>query len=257
MRVFKDIAYRQNSRCPEHLLDITAPDERGGDMIIFFHGGGMQSGSKDDLTFLYGLTEDGYTLAFPNYRLYPGAVWPQFVEDAAAAVAWVMEHRADYCGRTFQPRPDAGPSPGRTYIAGSSAGAYLAMMLCFDKRWLGAYGLLPETFNGFIFDAGQPTVHFNVLHEFGIPMQSVLVDERAPMFYPREGENYPPMLFLCADNDMPGRYEQTLLMLSVLKNFGHAEKTSFRYMKGYGHCAYNNEPVFLDIIKDFIVTGQR
>jgi hypothetical protein len=51
---------------------------------------------------------------------------------------------------------------------------------------------------------------------------------------------------------MPGRYEQTLLMLSVLKNFGHEEKASFRRMEGYEHCEYDDKPVFQELLMKFI-----
>ena len=52
------------------------------------------------------------------------------------------------------------------YVGGSSAGAYIAMMLCFDPAYLKPYGV--SNIQGYLFDAGQPTVHFRVLKERGL-----------------------------------------------------------------------------------------
>jgi acetyl esterase/lipase len=239
MRIQKNITYGIGLE-ERQRLDVYLPDGEPQSLLVYFHGGALEGGSKEDVHFLSGLAEKGIALIVPGYRLYPKARYPEFIEDAAAAAAWAVKFR------------DAQVPGKKLYMAGSSAGAYLAMMLCFDSRYLEAHKLNPDVFAGYIFDAGQPTVHFNVLREAGFPAQAALVDERAPMFHVREERSYPPMLFLCAEKDMPGRYEQTLLMLSVLKNFGHGDKAAFRYMEGYGHCEYDDKPVFQELIMKFI-----
>ena len=47
------------------------------------------------------------------------------------------------------------------------------------------------------------------------------------------------MLFIVSDNDMPGRYEQTMLTLATLKTFGHdmENKVELKVMHG-GHVEY-------------------
>ncbi len=239
MRIEKDIVYG-NGLEERQRLDLFLPDGEIQALLVYLHGGGMEAGSKEDVHFLFGLTDQGAALIVPNYRLYPHARYPEFIEDAASAAAWAAKLR------------DSQYPDRKLYLAGSSAGAYLAMMLCFDKRYLALHGLSPDVFAGYIFDAGQPTVHFNVLREAGLPQQAVVVDERAPMFHVRSECCYPPMLFLCAERDIPGRFEQTLLMLSVLKQSGHGEKTSFRYMEGYDHCAYDEKPIFRELILKFM-----
>ena len=47
------------------------------------------------------------------------------------------------------------------------------------------------------------------------------------------------MLFIVSDNDMPNRYEQTLLTVSTLKHFGHGDKVSLEIIHG-GHCEQDN-----------------
>lgn len=239
MRILKDVIYG-NGQIDRQRLDVYLPEGETKALLVYFHGGGLEAGSKEEVTFLNGLVEKGMGLIVPNYRLYPAAQYPEFILDAAAAAKWAAEYR------------DAHLPSTRLFLSGSSAGAYLAMMLCFDERYLQAHNLHPDAFAGYIFDAGQPTVHFNVLKEAGMNPQTVAVDERAPMYHVKEDRTYPPMLFLCAERDMPGRYEQTMLMLSVLKQFGHGEKVGFRLMEGYGHCEYDDKEVFKEILQSFI-----
>ena len=64
-------------------------------------------------------------VAIPDYRLYPQVVWPTFLDDSARAFAFVHNHAAQYGGDT-----------GRIFLAGHSAGAYNAMMLAADPKYL-------------------------------------------------------------------------------------------------------------------------
>ena len=97
-------------------------------MIVFFYGGGWDSGSRS----LYGwaaqaLAARGFVVALPDYRIVPEVVFPGFIEDAAAATARVAEVVGQYGG-------DA----ARLGVAGHSAGAHLAMMITLDRRYMAA-----------------------------------------------------------------------------------------------------------------------
>jgi acetyl esterase/lipase len=199
----------------------------------------MEGGGKDGELFLKGFAEAGFGAAAPDYRLYPRTVYPQFIEDAAAALSWTVKNITRYGGN------------GKIFVAGSSAGAYLAMMLCFDPGYLAPHCLDPDQMAGYIFDAGQPTVHFRVLGEAGMDPRRLVVDERAPLYHIREGRNYPPMLVLCADRDMENRYEQTLLFVSTMRHFGY-RSVDFRLMEGYEHTGYTPLPLFRDLVSDFM-----
>ena len=143
------------------------------------------------------------------------------------------------------------------YVGGSSAGGYISQMLCFDKSWLSEHGIKPMDIAGFIHDAGQPTCHFNVLHERGIDTRRVIIDASAPLYHIGEDAQYPPMLIIVSDNDMQNRYEQTMLLVSTLKHFGHSETVQLKVMNGK-HCAYvkavdqNGESVFGKMVTAFI-----
>ena len=144
------------------------------------------------------------------------------------------------------------------FVGGSSAGGYLSMMLCFDKRWLAPYGIDPVSIDGYIHDAGQPTCHFNVLRERGLDPRRVIIDDSAPMYHVGTAKAYAPMCFIVSDHDMENRYEQTMLMLSTMKHLRYdMSKVQLRVMHGE-HCAYTHgtpacpESMLAHLICDYI-----
>jgi acetyl esterase/lipase len=202
-------------------------------LLVFFHGGGLENGSRKEgeINALKGLGERGIAVVSADYRLYPRAAFPDYVRDAAEAAAFALNHGKDK--NLF----------GDIYIGGSSAGAYLAMLLCFDGRYLGEAGIDHRRIKGYVFDAGQPTVHFRVLKERGLDERRVRIDEAAPLYHLDEQfmarGHQPELLILTADNDMPCRYEQNLVLIKTLEHFGYdMSKVHFRLMRGYSHCGY-------------------
>lgn len=231
MKIIKDICYCDIAH-PRQKLDIYLPDSEEFDVFIYLHGGGMESGSKDQkdkIDFVPLLIKNNFAVVMANYRLYPSARYPEFICDGAAALAWVYKNIHSY-GKV-----------GKIYAGGCSAGGYISQMLCFDEKYLKPHNLKPTDFAGFIHDAGQPTTHFNVLRERGIDVRKAIVDESAPLYHIGESEEYPPMLFVVSDNDMPCRYEQTQLVLKTMSHFEYdMNKVRFKLMHGT-HCQYNHE----------------
>ena len=229
------------------LLDVYLPDNNIKAVFLYFHGGGIESGTKDGCgKFAEYLTQRNIAVVSANYRMYPESRFPDFLEDAADAVAWIFKNKEMF--RNCQ----------NIFVGGSSAGGYISMMLCFDKQYLEKHNIKPTDITGYVHDSGQPTVHYNVLKYSGIDSKRVIVDERAPLYFVGLQETYSPMLFLVADNDIKNRYEQTVLMLSTLKHFGYAqEKIKFKLLHGT-HCAHcsaieeDGTSVFGKIIYDFI-----
>lgn len=108
-----DIAY---GPLPRHRLDLYETGRRGP-LILFIHGGEWREGDKNIYRFVgQALCSRGFDCAVINYRLYPDAGFPGFVEDAALAV----RHMA---------RP--------LTLMGHSSGAHVVMLLALDPRWLG------------------------------------------------------------------------------------------------------------------------
>jgi acetyl esterase/lipase len=128
-RIARDLRYGSD---PRQALDLYAPGGRMNPLpvVVFFYGGSWNSGSKD----LYGwaaraLAAQGFLVALPDSRLVPDVHFPAFVEDAAAATARVVEVAAEHGG-----------DPGRLAVAGHSAGAYLALMIALDRRYMASAG---------------------------------------------------------------------------------------------------------------------
>jgi acetyl esterase/lipase len=99
-------------------------------VLIWLYGGGWYSGARDDYGFAgRAFARQGFIVVIPDYRIVPDGHWPDFLEDSAAAVAWTEQHIANNGG-----------DPGRIALSGHSAGAYNAVMLALDRRWMKAAG---------------------------------------------------------------------------------------------------------------------
>ena len=224
MKTVFDVTYTENGQ----KLDLWLPECENFPVFVFFHGGGLKKGDKSsmDVAAPY-LTAHGVAVVSANYRMFPEAVYPDFIVDCAAAVAWTKAHIGEYGGN------------GRIYVGGSSAGGYLSMMLCFDPQWLGAHGIDPMEIAGFVHAAGQPTAHFNVLESRGIDPRRVIVDETSPMWHIGLAGEYPPMVFLVSDDEMENRPEQTQLMISTLRHFRYdMDKVELQMLHGGYHTFY-------------------
>lgn len=124
--------------------------------FIYFHGGALEAGRKEDISNEFKDITNNIALVSVEYRKYPKAKFPEFINDAAKAISFIVKYNEDK--KLFS----------NYFVGGSSAGAYLAMMTYFDKRYLKEYGIEPSFISGWFFDAGQPTTHFNVLREKGL-----------------------------------------------------------------------------------------
>jgi acetyl esterase/lipase len=133
-----DLAYGALDR---QQLDVYVPDGAAArPIIVFWYGGAWEKGEKSNYRFVgAALAEAGYVAVLPDYRLYPEVRFPAFIDDGAAALAWVAAHAREIGG-----------DPRRIYVAGHSAGAHLAAMLAYDGTRLSRGGVAPDTIRGFI-----------------------------------------------------------------------------------------------------------
>lgn len=116
-----DIAYGDQPRQTLDLYHPTEP-EAGAPTLIFFYGGSWQEGYKGGYRFVaQALSDAGYRVVVPDYRLYPEVRFPAFVEDGANVVAWAVSQ---------------GLSDDGLVLLGHSAGAHIAAMLALDERYL-------------------------------------------------------------------------------------------------------------------------
>lgn len=203
------------------VLDVYYPKNSPGfATVVWFHGGGLTSGNKE---IPHELKQQGVAVVGVNHRLYPQVKSPGYIEDAAAAVAWVLHNIKSYGG-----------DPSLVFVSGHSAGGYLASMVGLDKRWLNNHNLDANSIAGLIPFSGHTITHFTVREERGIKGTQPIVDELAPLYHVRA--DAPPLLLITGDRELEllGRYEENAYMLRMMKLAGHKD-TRLHELDGYDH----------------------
>ena len=172
-----------------------------------------------------------------NYRLSPKVKSPAYIEDAAASIAWAFNNIKSYGGNS-----------NKIFVAGHSAGAYLALMVGLDKQWLNNFDIDADNIAGIISLSGQTITHSTVREERGIPRSKTIVDEYAPLYHARK--NAPPLLLITGDRDidMAGRYEENLYLERLMETAGHSDTHLFE-VQGFGHKDMHNPGIQL-LIKE-------
>lgn len=127
----RDLAYGPH---PRQRMDIYIPQGAQNapkPAIMFIYGGSWASGSKETYAFVgEALSARGFVTVIADYRLVPEVRFPVFIEDGALALRFMRDNIARFGG-----------SSRELHLMGHSAGAYNAMMLTLDKRYLAALGL--------------------------------------------------------------------------------------------------------------------
>jgi acetyl esterase/lipase len=121
----RDIAYGQD---PHQKLDVYIPDglTKPAPVLIFFYGGSWQDGDKSGYRWVgQTFASRGIVTVIANYRLYPPALYPSFVEDGALALRYVHNEIVQ-----------DGGDPRRVFVSGHSAGAYNAIMLAANPKFV-------------------------------------------------------------------------------------------------------------------------
>jgi acetyl esterase/lipase len=177
---------------PRQVLDIYQPKApyTKAAMAIYFYGGGWNSGDRSSYPFVgRSLAEEGIVTIIPDYRIFPQVRWPDFLRDGAMAVRWARDNAARLGG-----------DPERIFLIGQSAGAYNAVEIATDKRWLAEVGMTKRDIRGVVGLAGP--------YDF-LPVRT---DELRTIFGPEaqrpdtqpinhiEG-NEPPMLLIAGTAD--------------------------------------------------------
>ncbi|MBN2484719.1 MAG: alpha/beta hydrolase [Bacteroidales bacterium] len=188
--------------------------------VVWFHGGGLTGGNKE---IPEALKEKGIAVVGVGYRLYPAVHSPKYIEDAAAAVAWVFNNISAYGG-----------DPSLIFVSGHSAGGYLASMVGLDKKWLAKHNIDANEIAGLIPFSGHTITHFTIREERGIDGTRPVVDELAPLWHVRS--DAPPLLLITGDREleMLGRYEENAYLMRMMKVAGHTQ-TRLIELQGYGH----------------------
>lgn len=225
-KVINDISYRNandsyiTERCN---IDIYYPENiKDYPTVVWFHGGGLSSGNK----FIpEQLMNNGIAVVAVNYRLLPKAGLIDCIDDAAAAVAWTFNEIGEYGGDSQ-----------KIFVAGHSAGGYLAAMIGLDKKWLNKYNIDADSIAGLIPFSGHAISHFAYRQSKGMKDTQPSIDEFAPLYYVRP--DAPPLVIVSGDREMEmlGRYEENAYFWRMMKVAGHKE-TYLYELDGYDHGA--------------------
>ena len=177
-------------------------------MVVFVHGGSWESGNKDEYAFVgQSLAQAGYVTAVINYRKAPEHVYPDYVQDAAQAIAW-----------SYNNAKSLHADPKRLAVIGHSAGAFNAVAAVANEDFLAPYGVKPKDIAAVIGIAGPYSYDFRKFSSrtaFGSDAtpETVMPDRQI------KGEQ-PPYLLLTAEKDKIVHVTNTTKMTQALKAAG-------------------------------------
>lgn len=114
----KDIPYVPDGG-PRRTLDLYLPNGSGKHpLVIYIHGGGFMSGSKEGASRIQWPAREGWAMAALNYRLSGEAKFPAGIEDCKAAIRWLRKNAGKYS-----------LDPDRLVVWGASSGGNFAAMI--------------------------------------------------------------------------------------------------------------------------------
>lgn len=215
----QDLSYGDK---PWQKLDIYQPQNvKNAPALLFLYGGGWTGGSKNDYRFIASrYAKRGMVVVIADYGKYPDVTFPAFVDDAAAATAWLIANARHYSIDTKN-----------IFVMGHSAGAYNGAMMISDPHYLAAHGLKPDAVRGFIGLAGPysftPTEAkykniFNRMKDYSPMKVTTYIDG------PR-----PAMLLLHGGADTTVFPKNSRLLSEALRK--HGSEVEYKTYAGMGH----------------------
>ncbi len=230
--VVRDVDYVANADYSDgkDRLDIYIPyipdGARNAPVIFSIHGGALEAGDRREERFVgQRFAGAGYVTVVISYRLSPDVSHPVHIQDVAAAFAWVTRNIARHGG-----------DPSRILVIGHSAGAYLAMGLAADPRWLAAHKLSPRAIagvapvSGFYWVDREGVAPDRPTYIWGTDRQAWV--DASPAHYLRP--DIPPVLLLDTDGDEAWRQQQKADFAQALRAAGHKDVTGYK-IRGRTH----------------------
>ena len=177
-------------------------------MVVFVHGGSWESGNKEQYAFVgQSLAQAGYVTAVINYRKAPEHVYPDYVEDAAQAIAWSIDNATSLHA-----------DPKRLAVVGHSAGAFNAVAAVANEDFLAPYGVKPKDIKAVVGIAGPYSYDFRKFDSATAFAADATPDEVMPDRQIK-GEQ-PPYLLLTAEKDKVVYATNTIKMTKALQEAG-------------------------------------
>jgi len=218
---------------PADTLDLYVPRNAvGAPVVVFFFGGGWNSGDKSQYKFVgAALAAAGIVTVIPNYTLYPRAKFPRFMQDAVNSVAWTRAHAREWGG-----------DPGKLFLAGHSAGAHIAVLLALDQEYLRQVGGSGQWLRGVVGLAGPydflPFTEAYLNDLFGPPADFA---RSQPINFVRA--DAPPLLLMHGLRDKRVSPNNTRSLTAALQAIGGPVSTQYFPHAGHGDLAAAFSPV--------------
>lgn len=177
-------------------------------MVVFVHGGSWESGSKEEYAFVgQSLAQAGYVTAVINYRKAPSHVYPDYVKDAAQAIAWSHNNAKSFYA-----------DPERLAVIGHSAGAFNAVAAIANEDFLAPYGIKPTDIGAVIGIAGPYSYDFRKFDSATAFGPNATPDQVMPDRQIKGQQ--PPYLLLTAEKDKVVYDTNSIKMTEALKAAG-------------------------------------
>lgn len=138
MRYQRDIRYAYSL---QHKLDLYTPTEGNNlPIVVWIHGGGWKRGDKRAVQQKpQAFVDKGFVFISVNYRFIPKVTVKEMTGDIAKAIKWTLDNAERFNG-----------DRKTIFVAGHSAGAHLAALVCTDESYLKAEGLSLSNIKGCI-----------------------------------------------------------------------------------------------------------
>jgi acetyl esterase/lipase len=191
---------------PDAHLDVYTPKQHAArplPMILWIHGGGFISGTKDQVAdYATMLAGNGYTVASLDYSLAPGSEHPVPVRQANAALRYLGEHAGTYQGDNTT-----------MFVGGDSAGSQIASQTAAVETnpALAAQmhltpGVGPKTLRGALLFCGL--YDMKTVGDTGFPALQTFMWAYTGR---RDWQNYPDLQQLSTTAQVTNAYPATLL----------------------------------------------
>jgi acetyl esterase/lipase len=213
--------------------------------IVFFYGGCWGACSdldKQDYRFVaQAFTENNMNAVIVNYRQFPDVLFPAIMSDASLSVEWVAKNIATYGG-----------NPENIILMGHSAGAHIASMLLFNKKYL-----TPNTYpkiKGFIGLAGP--YDFLPYDEWYQPKLFSPINESESQTINYVDGSEPPSLLMYGNEDSRVKRRNIVSLTKIIK--AKKGKVEPHYYNNIDHVDLisalsipyrSSQPVMSDIIR--------
>lgn len=189
-------------------------------VVVFLYGGGWQSGSKERVAYVgAALARKGFAVVIPEFRHFPAAGLSDILSDNAKAVVWAAAHASEFGG-----------DPRRIFVAGHSSGAWAAIMLALDSKWLRQTGSEPIALAGAIGLAGP----YEISSLAQQADKDVFVGSGPEMEPINDcSAQHPPILLIAGTADDDVSPSSTTDLSDQMRKFGNKAET--HTYPGFGH----------------------